>query len=79
MQPHEQRSITAHNQLFIVIEPFTDIRIESVTGLFDMSEENTNELQYEHREDILLINNSLFVQHARFIQVIPKICDTLCQ
>jgi len=78
LQAQEERMIDGHNQFFILIEPYCDLRIESDTALFDISEQLINELQYEHRGHIKLTNLSMFVNHARFIQVIPKDCSPLC-
>lgn len=78
LQPGEERKLQAQNQFFLLVEPFCDLRIESVAGLFDMSEDQVNELQYEHRGDITVKNNSVFINHVRFIQIIPKICKTPC-
>jgi hypothetical protein len=79
LQPTERRLLNAINQLFILIEPYCDIRIESGVGVFDVSEDNVNELQYEHKGDIAITNNSIFTTHVRFIQVIPKMDKTKCQ
>lgn len=78
LQPYEQRRLDGHNQFFIIIEPYCSIRVESATAVFDIAEDNVNELQYEHQGDILLINQSMFLNHARFIQITPKTC-TPCQ
>ncbi|GAC1599262.1 MAG: hypothetical protein NVS3B8_11840 [Chitinophagaceae bacterium] len=78
LQPGEGRKVHAYNQLFVLVEPFCDVRIESIAGLFDMSDDQANELQYEHRGDITILNRSIFINHVRFIQVIPKLCKP-CQ
>lgn len=74
LQPHESRMIDGHNQFFILVEPYCSIRVESATAIFDLSEDKVNELEYEHRGNITLLNQSMFINHARFIQIIPKIC-----
>lgn len=74
LQPFEKRSIDAHNQFFVLLEPYCDLRIQSSSSVFDLSEDLTNELQYEHRGDILLTNLSAQIIHTRMIQVIPQIC-----
>jgi hypothetical protein len=79
LQPEEERKIDATNQLFLLVEPFDDLRIESVAGLFDMSDDHVNELNYEHRGDIRVTNYSQLINHVRFIQVIPEICKTPCR
>ena len=79
LQPGEKRELPAHNQSILLIEPPCDTRVESDTGIFDHSEDLTNELQYEHSGDISITNHSIFLNHVRFIQVIPKNCTTPCQ
>ncbi|WP_257574605.1 hypothetical protein [Hydrobacter penzbergensis] len=54
------------------MEPPDDVRVESKMGLFDLSEENINELQYEHRGFLNITNLSALTSHLRMIQVIPK-------
>ncbi len=78
LQPFEEREISVHNQLMILIEPFCDVRIESTAGMFDLSEDLVNEMQYEHRGDLKITNHSIFINHIRFVQVIPKFCKTPC-
>lgn len=79
MQPKEERKINATNQMFLLIDPCGDLRVESTAGLYDMSEDQVNELNYEHRGEITVINQSIFISHVRFIQVIPQICKNTCQ
>lgn len=64
--------VHAQNQLFILIEPSESIAVKSDTGVFDLTTENVNELQYEHQGEIRLRNYTIITQHARFIQVIPN-------
>jgi len=67
----ETREITAYNQIFLLIEPMPNIRIESDVGLFDLTEDHANEMQYEHRGRIKITNLSLTPTNARFLQAIP--------
>ncbi len=67
----ELREIVAYNQIFLLIEPMPSIRIESDVGLFDVNEDQANEMQYEHRGRIRITNLSLSPTNARFIQAIP--------
>lgn len=67
----EIREITAYNQIFLLIEPVHDIRIESDVGLFDLSEDHANEMQYEHRGRIKITNLSISQVNIRFLQAIP--------
>jgi hypothetical protein len=78
LQPIEVRELKAHNQFFIVLEPYCNIRIESLTGVFDLSEDMTNELMYEHQGDIVITNQSIFLNNARLLQVIPEDCKSYC-
>ncbi|HEX9510598.1 MAG TPA: hypothetical protein VF939_08945 [Puia sp.] len=72
LQPGEQRSLSAFSDLFILVEPPTDVRVESDVGIFDVSADGANELQYEHQGAIQVTNHSILANHVRFIQVIPK-------
>lgn len=71
LRVNETRKITGYNQIFMLIEPTQAIRIESDVGLFDINEDHANELQYEHRGRIKIINLSLSPTNARFLQAIP--------
>ena len=68
---NETREITAYNQIFLLIEPIQSIRIESDVGLFDLTEDHANEMQYEHRGTIKITNLSLTITNVRFLQAIP--------
>jgi hypothetical protein len=68
---NEVREITAYNQIFLLIEPVHDIRIESDVGLFDLTEDHANEMQYEHRGRIIISNLSMSQVNVRFLQAIP--------
>jgi hypothetical protein len=67
----EIREITAYNQIFLLIEPTQNIRIESDVGLFDLTEDHANEMQYEHRGRIMITNLSMSPINVRFLQAIP--------
>ena len=72
LQPLEVRTLNGYGQLFLLIEPAIDIRIESDTGFYDLSEYRTNEMQYEHQGEIVITNLSIIRTHVIFIQVIPN-------
>lgn len=72
LQPNENQLIQAFNQLFYLVEEAENVRVESENGVFDLSEDATNEMQYEHQNNIEVINYSSELRHIRFIQVIPK-------
>ena len=79
LQPSEERVMNAHDHIYLLIEPICDMRVESSTGVFEWTEDLTNELQYEHKGDITIRNNSIFLNHVRFVQVIPKNCEQPCR
>ena len=72
MQPDEQIEIIAYNQLYILVDESENINIKSDFGIYDLSNDKTNEQFYEHQGTILIKNYSATVTHLRFIQVIPK-------
>jgi hypothetical protein len=72
LRVNETREINGYNQIFMLIEPAQDIRIESDVGLFDINEDHANEMQYEHRGRIKTINLSLSPTNVRFLQAIPN-------
>lgn len=71
LKVNETRELTAYNQIFLLVDPVSTVRIESDVGLFDINEDSANELQYEHRGRIKLTNLSLSITNARFLQAIP--------
>jgi len=72
LQPSEVRTFNGYGQLFLLVEPASDVRVESDTGFYDLSERLTNELQYEHQGEIVITNLSIIRTHIVFIQVIPN-------
>lgn len=68
----EAKQVDGDNQLFILVDPKDNISVQSVFGIFDVTADNVNELQYEHQGKIMLKNHSSLLQHIRFVQVIPK-------
>ena len=71
LKVNEVRELTAYNQILLLIEPVHNMRIESDVGLFDLTEDHANEMQYEHRGRIIITNLSLSQINARFLQAIP--------
>jgi hypothetical protein len=67
----EKRELTGYNQMYVLIEPTVNVRIESDVGLYDQNEDHANELQYEHRGSIKITNLSPVLNNVRFIQAIP--------
>jgi hypothetical protein len=72
LQPNEEQTIEAFNQFFYLVEEAQSVRVESETGIFDLSESATNEMQYEHQSKIHITNYLPSINHLRFIQVITK-------
>ena len=72
LQANEEQTIDAYNQFYYLVEEAQNVRVESETGIFDLSENTTNEMQYEHQSKIKNKNYSSGINHLRFIQVIPK-------
>ena len=69
---NEEQIIDAFNQFYYLVEEAENVRVESETGIFDLSESSTNEMQYEHQSKIQITNYLSGINHLRFIQVIPK-------
>ena len=72
LQPNEEQIIDAFNQFYYLVEEAENVRVESETGVFDLSESTANEMQYEHQSKIHITNYLSGINHLRFIQVIPK-------
>jgi hypothetical protein len=71
MQSKEQLELPAFNQIFILVEEPADVKVQSDFGLYDTTDNQTNEQIYEHQGLIGVENYSSQVNHVRFIQVIP--------
>lgn len=72
LQAKESQTIDATNQFYYLVEEAEQVRVESDTGVFDLSEKATNEMQYEHQSKIQITNYLSGINHLRFIHVIPK-------
>lgn len=68
----EKQNVDAFNQLYILVEETKDVIVSSDLGLFDLSSQNANEMQYEHQGQITISSQSSETRHIRFIQVIFK-------
>lgn len=78
LPPKERVKVHVPNELLILIEPVEAISVKSDAGIFDVTIDSVNELQYEHQGYVRIRNYASIIQHARFIQVIPK-TDEPCQ
>ncbi len=72
LQPQAEVNISSYNQLVLLVDEVNDIRVESDTGVYDLTETNVNELTYEHQGAVKIQNQSPLISRIRFIQVIPK-------
>lgn len=71
LQPNEKLEVEAFNQFYILTCEPENVRINSDFGIYDLSNEKTNEQFYEHQGLVIIKNYSATVTHLRFIQVIP--------
>jgi hypothetical protein len=71
LQGNEKLEIESFNQYFILVEEPENVKIVSDFGIYDLSNDRTNEQFYEHQGNILITNYSATITHLRFIQVIP--------
>lgn len=71
VQASDQVILDTGDQVFILVEPISAVSIESTFALYDLTADNSNELQYEHQGQIRINNYTSRTQHVRFIQVIP--------
>ncbi|MFM2224270.1 MAG: hypothetical protein RJA07_472 [Bacteroidota bacterium] len=72
LQAQAEANISSYNQLVLLVDEVNDIRVESDTGVYDLTETNVNELTYEHQGVVKIQNQSPLINRIRFIQVIPK-------
>lgn len=68
----ESVEIEAYNHIYLLVEEASDVQVSSELGVFDLSLENSNEMQYEHQALIKITNYAIVTRHIRFIQVIPS-------
>ncbi|TCZ68355.1 hypothetical protein [Flaviaesturariibacter aridisoli] len=72
LRPGEVRELIAYGQLLVLMETSDSIRIESDVGLYDLSDDQAQEIQYEHRGYIRVINLSVSPTSVRLLQAIPQ-------
>jgi hypothetical protein len=70
LQPKQEIIIHADVHLFLLIQPPVMVRVQSEYGIYDLTVDNVNELQYEHQGIIEVENYASHLQHVQFIQVI---------
>jgi hypothetical protein len=72
LDPMGERIIDAHNHFIVLISPNSGLRVESDTGMFDSSEMNTNEWNYEHQGEITIQNQNATQNNLQYLQAIPN-------
>ncbi len=71
LQPGQHKDIEAYNDLMVLVEPVEGVNIKSDFGLFDLSFDRIDELQYVHQGFISIHNYSPSLNHVQFVQVTP--------
>ncbi len=73
LAPGERLEIRPQDELVMITDYPTDIRVRSESGRFDLGPGETGELQREHQGLIQVHNYSgLAIRHLSILQVIPK-------
>lgn len=70
LRPKEKIIIHADVHLYLLVHPPFMVRVQSQYGIYDLTVDNVNELQYEHQGIIEVENYASHLQHVQFIQVI---------
>lgn len=70
LRPLEIITVDADIHFFLLIQPPVMIRVQSTYGIYDLTVDNVNELQYEHQGKIEVENYASYLVHIQFIQVI---------
>lgn len=70
--PLDTLSIETGNDYYFLLHSATSLIIKSRFGEFNLNDPNLNELQYEHRGHLQIINPIALIQFVQFIQVIPN-------
>ena len=71
LQPNQHIDIEAYNELYVLTEPVNDVNIKSDFGMFDLSFDRIDELQYVHQGFISIHNYAPTLNHVQFVQVTP--------
>lgn len=71
LQPGQHKDIEAYNDLMVLVEPVEGVNIKSDFGMFDLSFDRIDELQYVHQGFISIHNYSPSLNHVQFVQVTP--------
>jgi hypothetical protein len=71
LQPGQHKDIEAYNDLMVLVQPVEGVNIKSEFGMFDLSFDKIDELQYVHQGFISLHNYAKALNHVQFVQVTP--------
>jgi hypothetical protein len=72
LEPMDKITIQTASDLYVVIDMPEDLRVESDRGVFDLSDDDISELEYEHSGLITITNQYTFKNHLKMIQAIPN-------
>lgn len=72
INPYESVEINAGNDIYIIIYPYYNVRVESKAGIYDTRDNGLNEMQHIHRGVIKVENQSKIRLDVKFIQFIPQ-------
>lgn len=71
IDPNGVIKFAADNEYYYLISPNPSLTVKSKTGIYNLNDIGINEMQYEHKGKVKIVNQSANVQFAEFIQVIP--------
>lgn len=71
IDPNGVIGFNADNEYYYLISPSPLIAVKSKSGIYNLNDTALNEMQYEHKGKIKILNRSSSPQFAEFIQVIP--------
>lgn len=71
LQPGQDKEVEAYNELYVLVDPVENVSVKSDFGLFDLSCDRVDELQYVHQGLIAIHNYSSTINHLQFVQVTP--------
>lgn len=69
--PSETLTIETGNDYYFLLHNTTSLIIKSRFGEFNLNDTALNELQYEHRGRLQIVNPVALNQYVQFIQAIP--------
>src|SRR5258705_4655761 len=70
LAPIEVRTLEAYNQLIILVEVGSNMKVESEMGMIDYTDINLRDYQFEHTGLVTITNKWEGYNNLQFIQVI---------